>query len=186
MCWWTEQSVVQPVKKPHSYEEQSTEGHAWCQPSKGQYQGLKLIASMVSMFAGSCVWLSLSTSCLSQPAAHLQGLHKHHHHLFSQYHQHHTYCLEDFCQLQLNHHFFWPGEDAEVHTYSPISHQMSPMSLLFFSSTMSTAYFRWKIGILKEAMHTNWVLFSYSGHCFFKSSILQTTLIFKLMLKNKN
>lgn len=33
-------------------------------------------------------------------------------------------------------------------------------------------------------MRTNWVLFPYPHLCFLKSSILQNTLIFKLMLKN--
>lgn len=56
----------------------------------------------------------------------LWGSYKHFHHLFSQYHQHHSYYLESSSQLQLNHHFSWPGEGAGVQTCTPFSNQMSP------------------------------------------------------------
>lgn len=118
------------------------------------------------------------TAALCQLPVRLWGLHKHLHHLFSRYHQHHTYYLEDSCQLQLKHHFSWPGEGAGVQTCSPISNQMSPLTPLFLSSTVSAPYFRWKTGIPKEGMHGSWLLLSYPGLCFLKSSVLQTTLIF--------
>lgn len=108
------------------------EDHAWYQPSKIQ-------ASIMGYS-----WF-LHCVCVLQTQAHLPeagdsysppaacqnqhspswGSHKHHH-LFSQYHQHHSYYLESSCHLQLHHHFCWPGEDAGVQACAPFSNQISP------------------------------------------------------------
>lgn len=121
------------------------EGRAWCQPSKvqaipGTQAGSQRGVHVCQLMYIRQVTLILHQLPVTASTARLWGLHKPLHHLFSQYHQHHTYCLEDSCQLQLNHHFFWPCADAGLQTHSPISHQMSPLSLIFLSSTMSAPW----------------------------------------------
>lgn len=123
------------------------------------------------------VTLILHQLPVTASTARLWGLHKPLHHLFSQYHQHHTYCLEDSCQLQLNHHFFWPCADAGLQTHFTSDEPIVPdISQQHHECTLASQK--------KECTETGFCCLT--GLCLLKSSILQTTLIFKLMLKNKN
>lgn len=125
----------------------------------GQYQGLQLIPSTVSVFAGISAWgrwLLLSNSCLPEPAQPFCG--------------DHTNIFIGFAaSITSTTATVWKAVNCSWATTSVGQVKMleyrlvlpfqirwanssASLSLWFLSSTVSTPYLRWKTGIPKEEM----------------------------------